>query len=288
MDDYATVTLSDGRTLAYGECGRGDGEPVLCFHGVPGSRRMWALLDEVARDNDARVIAPERPGFGHSEFQSGRRLSDWPADVRELADELGLETFGVVGFSGGGPHAAACAHELPERVTRAVLVSSVGPPDVHEYAGAYEQTLRAATQYVPGFSESVFGFAGMLARHWRPQFRASIVGKASKPDRALFDEPEGDLLVDDAVEAFRRGGRGPAHEFPLLDRNWSFDPAEIDVPVAMYHGSADHTVDERVVRAFADVLPDAELTVVDEGHYSTLVRNRGAIFAAALPEQATA
>jgi pimeloyl-ACP methyl ester carboxylesterase len=76
MTDPETVVVGDGRRLAYEECGRADGHPVVCCHGNPGSRLVWSLFDETAQHHDVRLIAPDRPGFGQSEFQPDRSLPD--------------------------------------------------------------------------------------------------------------------------------------------------------------------------------------------------------------------
>lgn len=278
------MTLADGRRLAYEEYGRADGRPVVCMHGIPGSRLMWSLFDDPAQRRDVRVVAPDRPGFGASEFQPDRDLLDWAGDVAELAARLDLREFGVVGFSGGGPHAAACAHELTDRVRAAVLVSSVAPPGTHEYASAYVRGLRTASESVPGASRTAFGAVSWLASNWRRRFRTALENRASERDRRLLDRPEGDVILADAVEAFRQGGRGPAHEFTMLAEDWGFDPAGIEVPVAVWHGREDATVDAAMATAFADALPDPDLSLVDAGHYSTLVDNAAAILDDAIPE----
>lgn len=73
-------------------------------------------MHDVAVDYGYRIIAPNRPGFGKSDPQPGRRLLDWPADVTQLADAIGLATFGVIGMSGGGPFSLACANAIPQRL----------------------------------------------------------------------------------------------------------------------------------------------------------------------------
>src|SRR5262245_28757373 len=103
------LVLPDGRKLAYAEFGDPDGLPVLYCHGSPGSRLEPLLIgDERLRQAGLRVIAPDRPGMGGSDFQRGRRLTDWPADVVRLADHLRLPRFAILGNSGGGPFAAVC------------------------------------------------------------------------------------------------------------------------------------------------------------------------------------
>ena len=272
MSEPETVVVEDGRRLAYEEYGRADGDPVLCCHGTPGSRLLWSLFDEIAQHHDARLIAPDRPGFGESEFQPDRDLQDWTDDVRTLAKMLDLDTLSVVGFSGGGPHAAACAHEL-DRVERAVLVSSAGPPATREYATASNRRLTAATRSVPGLSRGVFGLTGWLARNWPSRFRQTVESGAAESDRELLDSPDGTVLVADAAEAFAQGGKGPAHEFPMLGEPWGFDPADCAEKLSLWHGREDATVPLRVAQAFASRLPGTDVTVVEAGHYSTLVEH---------------
>ena len=162
MTDPETVVVGDGRRLAYEECGRADGHPVVCCHGNPGSRLVWSLFDETAQHHDVRLIAPDRPGFGQSEFQPDRSLLDWADDVRALAKLLELDSVAMVGFSAGGPHAAACVHEL-DRVEQAALVSSAGPPPTHPYRTRSNRRLTSATRSVPGLSRGLFGVTGWPA-----------------------------------------------------------------------------------------------------------------------------
>lgn len=281
MDEVSLVDLPDGRDLAYAEYGDPGGTPVVACHGVLGSRLTWSLCDEVARERGVRLLAPDRPGFGRSDVQRGRRLLDWPADVRALADHRGVDRFGVAGFSAGGPHALACAHAMPDRVRGVSLVSTVTPPGTRGSAAPLHDAVLSATRFVPGFSLAAFGTAAALARTSRSSLRAAIVGTAAAPDRDLFDGPRGEKLVADAVEGFRRGGRGPARDLPLVGGDWGFDPREVSLSVALFHGSADATVGPDLARAFGDLLPACDLHLGDGAHYSTYVENRAAVVAAA-------
>jgi pimeloyl-ACP methyl ester carboxylesterase len=121
------LRLKDGRMLGYAEYGDPSGTPVFAFHGFPGSRITFRIADDAARRRGVRIIAPDRPGMGLSTFQPGRNLLDWPQDVGELADALGIDRFAVAGVSGGGPYVAACAFALRARVTVAAIISGIGP-----------------------------------------------------------------------------------------------------------------------------------------------------------------
>lgn len=99
--DSRTVTLRDGRTLSYAEYGILSGTPVIGFHGMPGSRLMMKALEPAVRTAGARLIAPERPGYGLSDPHRRGTLLTYPQDIVELADALGLERFAALGVSGG-------------------------------------------------------------------------------------------------------------------------------------------------------------------------------------------
>ena len=110
------LSLRDGRVLCYAEYGDPSGKPFFFFHGLPGSRRQRHPDNSIASEIGARIIAIDRPGYGLSDFQPGRKLLDWPGDVAQLADCLKIEQFSAIGVSGGGPYLLACAYKMPERM----------------------------------------------------------------------------------------------------------------------------------------------------------------------------
>src|ERR671934_2916699 len=128
-DADRTIRLRDGRRLGYAEWGDPGGRPLLYFHGWPGSRVEGRLGDEAARAQGVRLIALDRPGMGLSDYQPRRALVDWPVDVSQVTAALGLDRFAVLGISGGGPYAAACAWKLSEQLAGAGIVSGLAPVD---------------------------------------------------------------------------------------------------------------------------------------------------------------
>src|SRR5262245_17176122 len=125
------ITLNDGRTLGFAEYGDPTGEPMLEFHGWPSCRFEAWIYDESGKNVGTRIIAIDRPGFGISTYKKGYRIADWPSDVLELADALGLDRFAVAGISSGSPYALACARFIPERLNACVLVSGLSPLKVN-------------------------------------------------------------------------------------------------------------------------------------------------------------
>lgn len=124
---YGTCKLRDGRLLAYHE--EGTGVPVFAFHGMCSCRLTWVgakPLNEVCPG--VRLIAIDRPGYGGSSPPPfGYSYTAFTKDLQELADELQVPRFCVMGHSSGGPYALAAAALLPERVAACAPVSADAP-----------------------------------------------------------------------------------------------------------------------------------------------------------------
>ena len=122
------LELPDGRRLCYAEYGDQGGQPIFVFHGNPNSRLLWGVIPGSPFLPNVRLIAPDRPGFGQTDFLEGvTTVENWPNDIVFLADSLGIDKFAVFAPSGGGPFALSCAWKIPERLTSAGLFASVGP-----------------------------------------------------------------------------------------------------------------------------------------------------------------
>jgi pimeloyl-ACP methyl ester carboxylesterase len=116
------------RVLGFAEYGDPEGRLVLWHHGTPGARRQIPLAGRRAAERlGVRLVCVERPGVGDSTDHRYRSFRDWADDVAVVVEDLGHDEFAVVGLSGGGPYALACAHELPDRVTSVGLLGTVCP-----------------------------------------------------------------------------------------------------------------------------------------------------------------
>ena len=113
-----SIQLADGRTLAFTEWGDLDGPAVMFFHGTPHSR-LWCPDIAATQAAGVHLVIPDRPGYGRSdEPPANLTMCGWTDDVIQLADALGLDRFGVIGWSSGATYALACAAVIPDRVTR--------------------------------------------------------------------------------------------------------------------------------------------------------------------------
>ncbi|WP_326837108.1 alpha/beta hydrolase [Amycolatopsis rhabdoformis] len=254
------LTLADGRVLRVHDSGRGEERTVVWFHGTPQTGALLAPVLAAANARGIRVISYGRPGYGGSTTAPGRTIGSAAGDVRELAEALDLEQFAVVGASGGGSHALACAALLPERVTEAVVFAPVAPytEEFDWFAGMADPTsLRAAQEgrekrLAHGLTHE-FDPESFVAADW-----ASLEGDWSTlgADAGAAGSASPDGEVDDDV----------AYVSP-----WGCDPAEVHMPVLLVQGGADRVIPAAHARHLSGLLPDSALWLRDsDGHISVL------------------
>jgi pimeloyl-ACP methyl ester carboxylesterase len=264
-----TIRLRDGRRLGYAEGDDPGGRPLFFFHGWPGSRVEGRLGDEAARATGVRMIALDRPGMGLSDYQPRRTLVDWPDDVIEVAAALGLDRFAVLGISGGGPYAAACAWKLSDRLTGAGLVSCLAPLDVPGVTAGMSRRNRLSFQLVGRLAvlRRVFFAAMAVSVRWRPD-RVLERGVGAAVDKKYLDRPDvREILVESLSEAFRSGSRGPAWEMGLYARPWGFRLQDIRTPVHLWHGEQDANAPVTMARHLATAIPECRASFYPgEGH----------------------
>ena len=273
-----TVRLRDGRTLAYARFGDPDGAPVLWFHGFPGSRLESITGHEDMLKAGACVIAIDRPGFGRSTPKPGRRFLDWPSDVSEFADQLGLERFAAMGVSGGGPYAAACAHEIPERLSHVAIVYGVGPFDIPEATEGMMPRNRMLFS-VARYSQLLPRLAmWVMLRSMRGDPEKAIEGMKKQLPQAdveiMSDPALRDTFVEGAQESLVQGTKAAGHECQLYARAWGFRLEDIAREVHLFQGEQDRNVPPSMGRYQAQALPNCRSHFyAGEGHIS-LVMNR--------------
>ncbi|MBW2412988.1 MAG: alpha/beta hydrolase [Deltaproteobacteria bacterium] len=281
------VELEDGRDLAFAEYGDPDGTPVFGFHGTPGSRAQLATADAPARAAGIRVISPDRPGYGASTFSPQRALVDWPQDVAALAGYLGIDEFGVFGVSGGGPHAAVCAHALSERLLGTAIVSGIGPIDSDDALEGMMGMNRLLSRLARSSSALVWGpmaLLGWVQRTFPDRGLKLMSRQLPEADRRILEERP------DVVETFMReltrpsrtSARAAAQDFSIFADPWGFRLEDIRMPVHLWQGSADRNVPAAHARLQADRIPDAKLhECAGEGHLLVVEHTREILLAAA-------
>jgi pimeloyl-ACP methyl ester carboxylesterase len=280
MEDTRIMELADGRELAWTEFGDPSGKPVIGFHGTPGSRLQLVVDEEPVRTAGVRLISVDRPGYGHSTYQVGRRLVDWPDDVGQLADHVGLDRFGVIGISGGGPHSLVCAALLPDRVAVAGVLSGVGPlaaPGAEEGMMPTNVFITRVGRHTARPLAVVFGGMTRAQRRWPEQSLRMMANQLPEADAAIINRPDvRRMFMSEARRASATSGKAAAQDFELFTRDWGFRLEDIAVPVHLWQGDADRNVPYAHAKAMSAAIPDAVLhEAPGEGHMMSLDRIGG-------------
>ncbi len=281
-----TMTLADGRTLAYEDFGDPDGTPVVFCHGFSDSRLIRNPDDALTASLGVRVVVADQPGVGGSSPQKGRTMADWGPDMEALADHVGFDRFAVAGHSGGGPHAMAVAHHLPDRVTRGVLASPVGPFDEDGFAKmlvmkdlklvvklrhfhhiirwAYKSDIKKAKKDMGGFVD------------------AMAEGDESDADTFLADPAQKEMFEANFTEGMVQDEEG-LYEMTMALWNWGFELEDVTQPFDVFYGDADDIISPEMPAHVADRLPNATAHVwAGAGHYGFVDRDRWVEFLGAL------
>lgn len=268
----SAVTVSGNRRLAYAEYGEASGAPVFLFHGVPGSRLSWGLLPDNPFPRGLRIVAPDRPGYGQSDPRPGRTLLDWADDVAALADALEIGEFGVVGVSGGGPGALACAWKIPERLTSVAAVACPAPtdaPGVFEGMSRTNRFFMNLAWHLPWLSTLNIRLLASVIRLNPVRYINTMKFKVHDVDKLIIAHREiEDMLSRDFAEALRGGAEGMVTDMSANHgQPWGFPLDEIETRVHFWFCELDRSVPLAMGRYLSNTLPNCETTFVpNAGH----------------------
>ena len=278
------VDLPDGRIIAAVEEGDPDGTLLVFHHGSPGAAVPFAPFDDAAAEREVRLVAYSRPGYGGSSRHEGRLVADAAADAAAMADHLGADRFLTAGWSGGGPHALACAALLPERVLSCATIAGVAPWDAQGLdwiAGMgetnqleYPQAARDPDEHLRWMEPQ----HGWLAAADTELVLNEIGSVISEVDEASLDGDLGEMFAASFREAARNGVWGWYDDDIAYTRPWGFELPSIRVPVSIWQGALDLMVPFAHGEWLAANIPGARARLRPEhGHLSLAVGSFGEI-----------
>jgi pimeloyl-ACP methyl ester carboxylesterase len=254
------VDLEDGRTLRAYDSGASEEFAIVWHHGSPQTGRPLEPLLEAAATRGIRLVSYGRPSYGGSTPNPGRDVGSAARDVEQVADALGVERFAVMGASGGGPHALACAALLPDRVSGVACLGGIAP-----------------------YTEDFDWWAGMVSPGG---LRAAAGGREERARYAETEEfdPDGFTAADwaalqgtwtslgqDAGKAGAAGLDGLIDDEVAFVSPWGFDVEQIEAPVLIAHGGEDRVVPPAHAHYLARQCPESELWLRRrDGHVSIL------------------
>jgi pimeloyl-ACP methyl ester carboxylesterase len=267
------LRLANGGTLGYREYGDPRGEPLIFLHGWPSSSGQGVMVHSAAQQHGLRVIALDRPGLGQSSRIPERTLLHIPPLVEELAESLGLEKCYLLGVSGGGPYALACAWALPHRVRKTVVCCGAPPLDTPEARQRFwfvYRALLAVHNLSPAAFQALLAPATLAARV-RPPWaltRLALMLTSRRDREALGKRERFEVVYPAFRDAMCSGWRGVYDDGRCYAQPWPFDPAEIRVPVSVWHGTQDHNFHYSLAEQLTARIPGAKFHLCEEGHYS--------------------
>ncbi len=274
-----SIAVGEDRQIGFAEFGAPQGRAVFWLHGTPGARRQIPTEARVYADHhNVRLIGVDRPGIGSSTPYQYEAISAFADDLRAIADTLGIDKMAVVGLSGGGPYALACAAGLADRVVAAGVLGGVAPthgPDAIS-GGLMDLGQRVAPLLRLGGNPLRLG-ASLLIRAARPIASPALDVYAllsPEADRHLLTRPEFKaMFLDDLLNGSRKQLAAPFNDVIVFARDWGFRLDEVTVPVRWWHGDHDHIIPFSHGEHVVSRLPNAELFhLPGESHLAGLGR----------------
>jgi pimeloyl-ACP methyl ester carboxylesterase len=272
---YVTVDLADGRVLEALTAGPDDGLPLVFHNGTPTAAALFPPMVEIATSRGLRLVTYSRPGYAGSTARPGRSVADAASDVAALLDALGATSFLTVGWSGGGPHALACAAMLSGRCLAAASLSGVapfpadgldwmagmGPENVEEFT----LTQQGESALTPWLEVEAASLASVQA----DEVAAALGGLVSDVDAAALTGEFAEYMATSFRRAVSSGVAGWRDDDLAFARGWGFDLARIERPVAVWQGGEDRMVPFAHGTWLAAHIPGARPHLYpDEGHLS--------------------
>ena len=272
--DYDSLELRDGRHLDVRVSGPDGATPLVFHHGTPGAVPALSDMERVVHDRGLRLVTMSRPGYGTSTRQRGRQVVDVAADTAEVLDWLGSTRCVTAGWSGGGPHALACAARL-EAVVGVLVIAGVAPydsKDLNFLDGMGDGNIEE-------FSAALAGEGPLRAylepdlEHYRTitpeQIVTSLASVLPEVDKVVLN---GDIGLDLATQfhaAFMNGLDGIIDDDIAFTEPWGFALEEVRVPTMIWQGDLDLMVPFAHGQWLASRLPHASAHLESgEGHLS--------------------
>lgn len=281
MVEWLTVRTEDGRELEVLRSGQADAYPLLWYGGTPTEASDIPHVTRAVTDRNWQLVSYSRPGYAGSTVQPDRTVADAATDAVAVLEHLGLNRFVTLGWSGGGPHALACAALLPGRCAAAATLGGVAPydadrlnwlegmaPENHAEFGAAVESIGSLTTYL---EEQASGLANVTG----DGVTAALNELVSEVDRSALIGELADAVAATMSRAVSAGIAGWRDDDLAFIKDWGFDLTAIRTPVSIWQGRQDRMVPFTHAQWLAAHIPGARLELEpDQGHLSLFAQSR--------------
>ncbi len=281
---WQAVKASDGRSLEVVSQGSADALPLVFHGGTPLAAVLHPPIVDAAIARGLRFITYSRPGYATSDPMPGRSVADAVGDVVAILEALNADRFVTIGWSGGGPHALACAAMLPDRCAGVATIAGVAPypaDGIDWLAGMGEENVEEFGAALDGeaalsayLKEEAIGLSQVTAT----DLDDALGDLVSDIDRASLTGPFAQWAATSFRKAVSTGIAGWRDDDLAFVKPWGFDLARITRPVALWQGSDDRMVPFSHGKWLAAHVPTARSRMLEgEGHLSVGVGAFGRI-----------
>jgi pimeloyl-ACP methyl ester carboxylesterase len=281
------LKLSDGRAIEYIDNGVSSKSALILHHGTPTSMTVWGTWLAAAAEKGIRAIAFTRPGYAGSDRKVDRTVIDANDDLEEILNQVEVDNFVSIGWSGGGPYALASG--LLKKCSGVQLIASVSPYDAEDFDWFQDSTPESIEETkisAKSLQDCISFKEGYYAELRDLNVEQLLVEYEKRASFKLF-ENEYRVFANDLSASFQAalkdGVLGYAEDEYAFLRNWGFECKEVQVAVGIWQGLDDKSVPPHMARWLnANILnPTLELKE-GQHHSSIMVENCSEILDAAI------
>jgi pimeloyl-ACP methyl ester carboxylesterase len=274
MKEENIIQLSDCKNLCFAEYGKPDGIPVFLFHGNPGVRFSWRLYPDYPYLDNIRIIAPDRPGYGKTDYKKNA-LEKWPGDILELTEHLGITKFHLFAPSGGGPYALACAWKIPEKIISVGLFGSVGPYHKDSVVG-----VNKPLRFLWRIANPLFGLVKLQNKIMANMARKDPLKLAKKLSDLELSESDKTIAIKTDIqkifstvfpESYLQNGIGSAYDV-TMPKNWKIPLDEIYSEIIIWQAEED-SLTGKMAEHLAKQLPNSKLIEISNAGHLWIMEN---------------
>jgi pimeloyl-ACP methyl ester carboxylesterase len=239
------IDSPDGRVLEVATVGDPSHPAVILHHGTPGAASTLRSFEGIATEGRLLLVTMSRAGYGASSRQEGRDVAAAVPDTRTVLDALGIDSYAAIGWSGGGPHALACAALDAPRCVAAWSIAGVAPSTADfdwtdgmgpENVAEFELAMKGGPEY-EAHIEMIGTVLGAATVDNVVELMGGLLSDADRETLATTTSRE--LFVISLHQAFANGWRGFLDDDRAIMSDWGFEPGAITVPVAVWFGNED-------------------------------------------------